>query len=86
MCQGVQRSLFMRLVLVCGLELAVALLRERLVNALGLRLSCEVKLLCTLICTRETWGKDFSFPAQYSARGVHGVIVVVPRWEPKPQD
>ena len=86
MCQGVQRSLFMRLVLVCGLELAVALLRERLVNALGLRFACGVKLLCTMICTRETWGKDFSFPAQYSARGVHGVIVVDPRWEPKPQD
>ena len=86
MCQGVQRSLFMRLVLVCELELAVALLRERLVNALGLRLSCEVKLLCTLICTRDPWGKDFSFPAQCSAHGVHGVIVVVPRWEPKPQD
>ena len=79
MCQGVQRSLFMRLVLVCGLE---ALLRERLVNALGLRLACGVELLCTMICTRETWGKDFSFPAQYSAR----VIVVDPRWEPKPQD
>ena len=86
MCQGVQRSLFMRLVLVCGLKLAVALLRERLVNALGLRLACGVKLLCTMICTRETWGKDFSFPAQYGAHGVHGVIVVDPRWEPRPQD
>ena len=86
MCQGVQRSLFMRLVLVCGLELAVALLCERLVNALGLCLACGVELLCAMICTRETWGKDFSFPAQCSAHGVHGVIFVDPRWEPKPQD
>ena len=79
----------MRVVLVCGLELALALLRDRLVGALGLRFACGVKLLCTVIFTRETvavWGKDFSFPAQSGARGVCGVVVVGPRWEPKPRD
>ena len=58
-CQGVQSSLFARLVLASGLELAVALLLERLVNALGLRLACEVELVCTVIFTRETVGEGF---------------------------
>ena len=59
MCQGVQTSLFMHVVRVCGLELALALLRDRLVDALGLRFACEIELLCTVICTRETVGEGF---------------------------
>ena len=58
-CQGVQRYVFMRLVLACGLELAVALLRIRLVNVLGLRRACKKESLCVVICTRETVGEGF---------------------------
>ena len=85
-CQGVQRRLFVRLVRAWGLELAVALLRIALVNALGLRRACGVRLLWMVISTRETVGKDFSFPAQCGARGVLGLIVDDPRWEPRPQE
>ena len=86
MCQGVQRRHFVRLVRARGLELALALLRVSLFNALVLRRACGVRLVLMVISTRETVGKDFSFPAQYGACGVCGVIVVGPRWEPKPQD
>ena len=86
MCQGVQRRLFVRLVRAWGLELAIALLRVALVDALGLRRACGVRLLWMVISARETVGKDFSFPAQCGARGVLGLIVGDPRWEPRPQD
>ena len=58
-CQGVQRRPFVRLVRAWGLELAVALLRVALVNALGLRRACGVRLLWMVISTRETVGKGF---------------------------
>ena len=86
MCQGVQTSLFMRVVRVRGLELALALLRDRLVDALGLRFACEIELLRTVIFTRETVREGFLLSRTIQCAWCAGVIVVDPRWEPKPQD
>ena len=66
--------------------MAIALLRVALVDALGVRRAYGVRLVRMVISARETVGKDFSFPAQCGARGVLGLIVDVPRWEPRPQE
>ena len=85
-CQGVQRRPFVRLVRAWGLELAIALLRIALVDAFGVRRAYGVRLVRMVISARETVGKDFSFPAQCGGRGVLGLIVGDPRWEPGPQE
>ena len=66
--------------------MALALLRDSLVDALLLRRAYGVRLVSMVISARETVGKDFSFPAQCDGRGVLGLIVGDPRWEPGPQE